>query len=377
VPAVTATIGYVVAPREPASAPAGATPASSQPDRFVVLDGASTADALAGADARAGAGATRAHRAAAAVVAALANPAVVERIAPTVLEALAVVLGGHDPRWRWRADCADALEMVQAGQAVASFATSATVQGVAAYHAEILTQVHDDIEDRDPSIRVGDPIDDADRATVAELVAAVGWSTTAAWRAVAWATRDRLRHGPVLDRLRAGTVDEATARRIVAASANCPSECLPALTERVLARNADGSPPSYSQVGRRLSKEAAALDERATREEHHRAVARRGAWAHVEPDGTGTLTITSTTSAIVAAAERLDAVARSLRAAGDHRTLSQLRSDAALDLLHRGLLAGPLADAAAANPRHSGTRPRRPRQRSTGRPRVCRCRLPG
>lgn len=352
---MTATIGYVETSCAPASAPAWASPARHDPGRLVVLDGTST-PAVDRADID-----TRRHRAATGVVAALANPAIVERLAPGVLEALEVVLSGLDPRWRWGADCAAALEMVEAGQAVAAFATATTVMGVAAYHDEILAQIHEDIEGRDPAIRVGDPIDEADRATVAELTAAVGWSATASWRAVAWATRDRLRHAPVVDRLRAGSLDEPTARRILAATTGCPSECLPALIDRVLALNPDGSRPSYGQVGRRLSKEAAALDEQACREEQDRAVARRGVWAHVQPDGTGTLTITSTTSAIVAAAERLDAVARALRSGGDHRTVSQLRSDAALDLLHRGVLVAPVTVAAAAqakpSPAHASPSP--------------------
>ena len=49
---------------------------------------------------------------------------------------------------------------------------------------------------------------------------------------------------------------------------------------------------------------------------------------------------------VVAAMERVDDVARRLRGDGDARTLTQLRSDVALDLLLYGWVTGNQADRA-------------------------------
>ena len=52
--------------------------------------------------------------------------------------------------------------------------------------------------------------------------------------------------------------------------------------------------------------------------------------------GTGSLTVTGEAGRVAAAMERVDDVARRLRGDGDARTLTQLRSDVALDLLLYG-----------------------------------------
>jgi hypothetical protein len=58
----------------------------------------------------------------------------------------------------------------------------------------------------------------------------------------------------------------------------------------------------------------------------------------VDPDavGTGSLLVTGEAGRICAAIGRVDHLARQLRAAGDPRTLRELRSDVALDLLLYG-----------------------------------------
>ena len=66
------------------------------------------------------------------------------------------------------------------------------------------------------------------------------------------------------------------------------------------------------------------------------AVADRTAYASVDPDGTGGLTVTGEAGRVSAAMERVEDVARRLRGDGDARTLTQLRSDVALDLLLYG-----------------------------------------
>ena len=65
-------------------------------------------------------------------------------------------------------------------------------------------------------------------------------------------------------------------------------------------------------------------------------MAARSAHASLDPDGTGCLTVTGEAGRVAAAMERVEDVARRLRGDGDARTLTQLRSDVALDLLLYG-----------------------------------------
>src|SRR5690606_987777 len=71
------------------------------------------------------------------------------------------------------------------------------------------------------------------------------------------------------------------------------------------------------------------------------AVASRRVRVVVDADGTGCLTLTGRACTVVAAADRIDTAARKARAAGDTRTLDQLRSDTALALLTTATLPDP------------------------------------
>ena len=66
----------------------------------------------------------------------------------------------------------------------------------------------------------------------------------------------------------------------------------------------------------------------------------REAYAQLEAHGSGRFTITGEGARVIAAFERVDEQARRMRADGDPRTLKQLRSDIALDLILAGDLAG-------------------------------------
>lgn len=90
----------------------------------------------------------------------------------------------------------------------------------------------------------------------------------------------------------------------------------------------------------------------AAKRRRQRAVATRRAWATVEDNGVATLGLTGRTTAVVAAFDRLDRVARAARGAGDERTLGQLRSDAALTLLMGGTFAAPAGAPGAGSSAH-------------------------
>jgi len=69
---------------------------------------------------------------------------------------------------------------------------------------------------------------------------------------------------------------------------------------------------------------------------HAEAVRRRDCRTESHPIGTGQLLIWGDGPRIAAAGQRVDRIARKLRKGGDPRTIAQLRSDVALDLLMRG-----------------------------------------
>ncbi|WP_374928299.1 hypothetical protein [Kytococcus sedentarius] len=119
----------------------------------------------------------------------------------------------------------------------------------------------------------------------------------------------------------------------------------------VLTRAADGSPrssASFRELLRRRIRKVEAADRQAARERMAQAIQERGSWTHPGDDGTGSLTVVGEGTRVAAAWGRLDAAARRAKAAGDQRTLSQLRSDIHLDLLLVGQLPGTCT-----NPTHT------------------------
>ena len=113
------------------------------------------------------------------------------------------------------------------------------------------------------------------------------------------------------------------------------TEEIHAICQRLLAPNRDGSIRTDRSFRRELRRQVAlhTPDPAKARDD---AVAERCAHASLDPVGTGCLTVTGEAGRVAAAMERVDDVARRLRGDGDARTLTQLRSDVALDLLLYG-----------------------------------------
>ena len=108
-----------------------------------------------------------------------------------------------------------------------------------------------------------------------------------------------------------------------------------AICQRLLAPNRDGSIRTDRSFRRELRRQVAlhTPDPAKARDD---AVADRYAYASLDPVGTGCLTVIGESGRVAAAMERVEDVARRLRGDGDARTLTQLRSDVALDLLLYG-----------------------------------------
>ncbi len=79
-----------------------------------------------------------------------------------------------------------------------------------------------------------------------------------------------------------------------------------------------------------------------------RTPSQRTAQGVVESDGTGTFLVTGEAGGVAAAMERVDDLARRLRADGDRRTLTPLRGDVAHDLVLYGWVSPARVQASAA-----------------------------
>ncbi|AKU17884.1 HNH endonuclease signature motif containing protein [Luteipulveratus mongoliensis] len=166
----------------------------------------------------------------------------------------------------------------------------------------------------------------------------------------AWRARTLLKETAHLDPLTADLV----AKRVLAPVGAAPlgSDVDPAAQGAELAAVLGSVPLSQATFRRRLARQlvlAGTASEAAARATQD-AVARRDVDTVAGSHGVAHTTITASRERAFAAQQRVTALARRARAAGDGRTLAQLRSDIATDLLIRGQVAGDalLADAPAA-----------------------------
>ena len=141
----------------------------------------------------------------------------------------------------------------------------------------------------------------------------------------------------VLAALAGGEVTLERALRIHRETERLGTEVALAVSERLLAPGRDGTIRSHAAFLRELRRQVA-LHTPDPAEERAAAIAGRDASAMLDPDaiGTGSLLVTGEAGRVCAAIGRVDDLARTLRRAGDPRTLRQLRSDVALDLLLYG-----------------------------------------
>lgn len=182
---------------------------------------------------------------------------------------------------------------------------------------------------------------DSDAATVDELATASGMSRLYTHGLVRLAGAAPARVARGREAVAAGQVE---LRRVIdwyEATDHLTEEDALAIGDSVFTPRRDGTPRSASDFRRLLSKrvkQAEAADREARRQRTEEALAQRSSWASPADDGTGSLTVTGEATRVAAAHSRLDAAARRAKAAGDERSLSQLRSDLHLDLLLVGQL---------------------------------------
>ncbi|MDQ6896267.1 MAG: HNH endonuclease [Actinomycetota bacterium] len=172
-------------------------------------------------------------------------------------------------------------------------------------------------------------------AAVDEVVLATGLSEAQVTRRLDLALDEDGRASVLLGALDSGEVGLDRALRVHHDTRGIGPEETRAICTRLLARNADGSVRSHRAFCRELRRQVVlhTPDPAAARAE---ALTQRTAYGVIEDDGTGTLIVTGEAGRVTAAMDRVDDLARRLRAAGDARTLAQLRSDVALDLVLYG-----------------------------------------
>lgn len=176
---------------------------------------------------------------------------------------------------------------------------------------------------------------ESDTATVDEVVLATGLPQWQVERRLDLAVDADGRGRLLPAALAEGRVSLDRAIRIHHDTRGLGAEEVHAICHRLLAPNRDGSLRTDRSFRRELRRQVAlhTPDPAAARDD---AVADRSAHASLDPVGTGCLTVTGEAGRVAAAMERVEDVARRLRGDGDARTLTQLRSDVALDLLLYG-----------------------------------------
>jgi len=177
----------------------------------------------------------------------------------------------------------------------------------------------------------------ADQVAVQEITCATGVGATEVARRMELAVAPR-RHRVLRERLRSGAVSLQRALRIVVETRALGDEVVPDLEATVLAPAADGSVASHRLFSTRLQRCVRSADSRAAEERRRASAVRRTAYGRIVEDGMGTFTVVAPAERVVGVLDRVDALARAARAAGDDRSLDQLRSDLLCDLALLGVV---------------------------------------
>ena len=260
-------------------------------------------------------------------------------LAPGVASALSrLVASAQAPTGGGCSGAAQALQLVEAVEVVQSWAEELGVRAVAELYVQVRSAVVDEVDLADmPLTRRRREEDAVADSVCAELEAATGAGQGVCRRRVAFAMAPVARTGRARALLWRGQCSGYRARVVFEETSDLPAAVADEIAADVLGPRPDGAPWSHRQFRRRLaaSKRRHADPDTGARE-HEAAVAARSANAVLGEDGTGQLWVSGDGPRVVAAMGRVDVLARRFRGGGDPRTLAQLRSDVALDLLLYG-----------------------------------------
>ncbi|GAB4065826.1 hypothetical protein GCM10028777_16590 [Angustibacter speluncae] len=256
-----------------------------------------------------------------------------------------------------------ALAVVEASQAVAAWAESLSVEATRrmlevfdADHDRFVSPAVDAQEDArrlDPLTRPERRAAEVRGLVTTEIACATGIGERAAGDLVSAAATDPVRLDPLLERTRRGEISWFRARKVLDRTAGIDVAELPEVYAAVLAPRRDGTPPSPTQLTDRLASVVKRLDPGCDERSRTSALRDRSAWVQPHDDGTAVLAASGDVGRCAAAYERVDAIARAIKASGhgaplrgdgtpagdedqSSRTLAQLRSDVLVDLVLHG-----------------------------------------
>ena len=258
---------------------------------------------------------------------------------------------------RLRSPCADlsgeeSLQVLEAVERVKGWLDAVSLDAAQRLHQEMTHLGWDLMPDGASRSQITTMLAQTATMTATEIAAATGQGALECARRVSFATADPARTADLAERLRRGETSWHRVDQIHQRTSGCEESDLPTIIDRVLAPRRDGSPCSMPQFRRRLARQITLHDPEAGAQARADALAERYVGLQPYPDGTAALTITGDSARAGAALQRIDAIARRIKAAGlsqhgpgtpaaQARTLANLRSDVALDLILNGQIIAP------------------------------------
>ena len=241
-------------------------------------------------------------------------------------------------------------DVVAAAETVKGFAEASLLDATSALVEDVAVDQGVPVDDPRFADKVAVHRKGACRAVVHEVQLLTGCTLTAARDRVRFATAMPQRVGAARELLRAGGCSWERARIAYAETAHLDPVLAGQVIGRLLAppdrtTAPDGQssvPLSHSGFRARVRRQLALVEGAAAdrKRRHADALERRDACTFPGKDGTATLQTTGDAARVFAAQQRLTNMAKAARAAGDARTVAQLRADIAIDLLIGGTVAG-------------------------------------
>lgn len=242
-------------------------------------------------------------------------------------------------------------DVVQAAEVVKGFADAVSLDATAALVEDVAVDHGVPVDDPRFAAKVAVYRKGACRAVVHEVQLLTGCTLTAARDRVRFATAMPERVRGAHELLAAGGCCWERARSAYAETAHLDPVLAGQVIDRLLGppdrtTAPDGQsaavPLLHSGFRARIRRQLALVDSAKAdrRRRHEDAVERRDACTFGGTDGTATLQATGEAARVFAAQQRITTMAKTARAAGDERTVAQLRADIAIDLLLRGTVVG-------------------------------------
>ena len=258
-----------------------------------------------------------------------------------VLDAFVRLLRADTPAAQWfTAD--EALRVIEAGETVKAWVDAVSLESTQSMAARLLDahdRLHEDLSDRPRTHHEWDRVrEEAAQAAASEIEAATGLGYGECRARVAFALADEESTATVRARMHSGDLSSYRARMLFEETRHCPPAVADGIAQRVLDAGDPAGPLSHRRLRRRLRRQLVLHDSDYPRRKRAESIARRRVEADLRPDGTGWLDISGEGERVVAAMERVEAIARRLRAEGrsDLRAHEAICSDVALDLLLYG-----------------------------------------